>query len=179
MPYELKHIKPLHRELARRIALGQRPVDVAHELGMSPEHASIICRSPVFQRELARLEEMRDKGVTSVEAAYQEIAPVALEQLERTMYKTKSESLKTKIAFGILDRAGFGPVSKTNINFKGQLEVQRSELTAEEKRALVARRLAALRAEAEEQKRLAERAKELVIDITPEPEKADTGLVEV
>jgi len=147
--YSLAEIKPHHREIARRLVLGQKASDICRNLAMSTSRMSIIINSPLFKLELKRLEEEREREVISVKKALDEIAPVALETIERTMYMAAEEDLRFKAASDILDRAGYGKINKTDINFKGRMD--HSSLTLDEIKVLIQERLQRVQQSEEEE----------------------------
>ena len=110
--YGLSYIRPYHREIARRLVLGEKASSVCLDLNMSPSRMSIIINSPLFKLELRRLEQARDADTVDVTKTLRELSPVALEVVERTMYMAKSESLRFNAAQDVLDRAGVAKVSK-------------------------------------------------------------------
>jgi len=139
--YGLQYVTPYHRELARRIVLGATRVSLCEEFNITPTRLSIITESPLFKRELMRLEEMRDQGVADVTQTLRDISPLAVDILERTMYKTKSDSLKVNIAKDILDRAGHGAITKAVVDVVSRKAVGYEDLSLEEKRRLLSERI--------------------------------------
>lgn len=110
--YQLKHIKPYHREIARRVVLGQSQHDIAQDLSMSESRLSIICNSPMFKKEVERLESMRNAGVENIQEQLQEVSPVMLEILERLALYSSKDQIKKECAQDLLDRAGYGKITK-------------------------------------------------------------------
>lgn len=146
--YGLSYIRPYHREIARRLVLGQKQSDVCRDLGMSVSRMSIIANSPLFKLELKRLETMRDNGVGEVTQQLRELAPVALETVERIMYSAKSDRLRLDAAETILDRGGFGAINKSLI--KSEIAVTQTQgMTDEELRELVTERFQRMKADAD------------------------------
>jgi hypothetical protein len=113
--YGLEVVRPFHREVARRLALGQKPSAVAGALGVTPSRIQQLMNSPLFKIELKKLMDERDQSVVDVRNSLKEISPVALEILERTMYTAKSERLRKEAAESVLDRAGFGAINKSAV----------------------------------------------------------------
>lgn len=150
--YSLAEIKPHHREIARRLVLGQKASHICVSLNMSVSRMSIIINSPLFKLELRRLEEERDRDVMNVKKALDEIAPVAVEVVERTMYMAPDEELRFKAATDILDRAGFGKIVKSDINIRGRID--HSTMTEDEIRVLVRERLNRIRESDQEKEKL-------------------------
>jgi hypothetical protein len=62
----MKKLMPRHREILRRVALGQSYVTIAEELDMHPLTISLIMRSPLAQFELEKLQAVADEVVTNV-----------------------------------------------------------------------------------------------------------------
>jgi len=157
----LGYIRPHHREIARRLVLGQRQSQICKELGMSPDRMSIIVNSPLFKIELKRLERERDSGVADVTKTLQELAPVALESVERTMYSAKSERLRFEAAESILDRAGFGKIGKSEVRVS---HTSYSSMTEDELKRLVAERVRRIKEMAEEKRKQEEEASAITVE---------------
>lgn len=122
--YGLSYIRPYHREIARRLVLGETQTDICKALGMNDGRMSIIVNSPLFKLEIARLERERDKGVGDVTTQLRHLAPIALEEIERTMYKAGGTRLGVDCARDILDRAGYSPVNKVAIAAKIDVQTE-------------------------------------------------------
>ena len=52
----LKKIRDRHREMMRRLIIVETQVQIAKDMGLSSVRVNIICNSPLFKREKARLE---------------------------------------------------------------------------------------------------------------------------
>jgi hypothetical protein len=115
--YGVAHIRPYHREIARRLVLGQKESEIRMYMGLSESRFSIIINSPLFKYEVARLEAYRDEGVGDVMQTLREVSPLALEVIERTMYGAKSERLRYDAACTIMDRAGHGAINRSTVDF--------------------------------------------------------------
>jgi hypothetical protein len=141
--YSLGEIRPFHREIARRLVVGERPKAIKEALGISDSRFSIITSSPLFKVEVKKLEVQRDAGVIDITKTLKELSPIALEQIERTMYKTKSDSIRLQAAESILDRAGYSKITKSDVNVSGT--INHSSLTKDEIRQLIKDRLERMR----------------------------------
>lgn len=168
--YGINHIRPYHREIARRLTLGQRDGQIKKDLGISDSRFSIIINSPLFINELKKLEAIRDRGVGNIQATLTELAPIALEQVERTMYYGKTDKIKLEAAESLLDRAGIARINKTQIS--GEVNHNHSSYTTEELRNLVLERVKRMKArEDEATKLLADaQATEVEYDMVSGPE---------
>lgn len=115
----LRIIGERHKEIMRRLIVGETQHRIAKDLGMSESRLSIICNSPLFKRELSKLEsEVKVKFVdhtANVAARLDELQPEAIKVLELIVTKNKDENnfpiplrLKKDTALDILELAGSG-----------------------------------------------------------------------
>jgi hypothetical protein len=81
--YQLAYIRPYHREIARRLVLGQKQSEIARDMDINEGRLSIIVNSPSMTAEVARLESQRDAGVHDVTTQIEELSPVMLEVLQQ------------------------------------------------------------------------------------------------
>lgn len=156
----LMYIRPYHREFARRLVLGQKAVDICADLSVSEARFSIIVNSPLFKIEIKRLEEARDKGVADVTQTLRELSPLALEQVERTMYHARSDRLRFDAAESILDRAGYGKSARIEI----KATHEHSSLTEEEMKKLIMERYQRIRDEASDKEAMDIKAEAIDIE---------------
>lgn len=111
--YQLKEMRELQQEMARRITLGQKNVDIARELDVCPQSVSIARNSAVVEEHIAELESQADAATVSVTSRIKALAERALDVLEETLKdETVGKVLKSKIAMDLLDRAGHSGVQK-------------------------------------------------------------------
>lgn len=158
--YGLSNIRPRHREMARRVVLGQTQIEIAKALGISQPRMSVIVNSPLFKIEIKRLEELRDAGVADIRQDLQEMAPGALETLERTMYQGKTEKIKVQCAESILDRAGHGKINKV----EGLVQHNHSSMSHQELVDLVEQRVKRMSDASNQTQKAAEDAKDIEIE---------------
>jgi len=147
----LTYIRPYHREIARRLVLGETAARICRSIGMGEGRMSIIVNSPLFKLEIKRLEDLRDGGVADVTQTLKELSPLALEVVERTMHGSKSETLRFSAAQDVLDRAGYGKTTKVLAQFAGN--ITHSTLSEAELRQLVLDRVQRIKDEAEQKAR--------------------------
>lgn len=137
--YGLSYIRPYHREIARRLVLGQTQAQISRSLGIGQATLSILVNSPLFKMEVRRLEQERDSSTVDVTKTLRELSPIALETVERTMYSAKNERLRFEAATDILDRSGFGKQSKMTID--SSININYSTMSDEELRLLALERM--------------------------------------
>lgn len=178
--YGLSYIRPYHKEIARRLVVGQTQATISRELGLTESRLSIIVNSPLFKLTVKKLEDERDKGVVDVTRSLKEIAPIALEQLERTMYGAKSETLRFKASESLLSRAGYGPINKGQLQVSGSVGVTHSDLSEEEIKSLIKRRLDRMSQESQQSEKMATEAEaiELEYEEVVEEEPSDDTTVQ-
>lgn len=102
----------LHKEIARRIHLGQKNVVIAKAVGCDPQTVSLVRNSPVVQEHLAIMGGAADADTVDISKRIQELAPQALDVLEEVMNAKEQASLalRAKVAESLLDRAGHAAV---------------------------------------------------------------------
>ena len=175
--YGLGYIRPRHREIARRLISGQTQAEICDGIGMTEYRMSIIVNSPLFKIMLKQLEDERDANAVDIGRDLREISPVALDVIERTMYKAKSEKLRFEAAESILDRAGHGAINRTTLDVKGSIDVHQG-MTSEELKAMIMERVKRMDEEKELKDRMEEDAKAIVVkwDMSPPPQEAGVGV---
>ena len=127
-----------HKEVARRLALGQKNVTIAAAVGMSPMAISNIKNSPVTQEYVANLQGARNSATVDILENIREMAPKALKLLDDIIQGKESEAspaLRANVAKDILDRAGYSAVKNLNVRSIHAV-VSPADLEAIKKRAL-------------------------------------------
>ena len=143
----IKFVKPHHDEIARMLVIGgMKQKDIAKRLDMNQGWLSLLIRQPMVQIKIKKLQEARDRDALDVGKEMDAAALPAFAKLERTMYNSTSERMGIHCAESILDRAGYGRVTKsintnTNIN---------ATMTRDEMVQLLAKRLGMIKAESEQ-----------------------------
>jgi hypothetical protein len=131
---------------------------------MTPGRMSIIVNSPLFKQYMLKMSEERDKGVYDITKQLQEVSPSALENIERTMYTAKSETLRFNAAKDLLDRAGYGALSKNVMTISGQVNVETHNMTSEEIKTMLLNRMEKIQTEVKDEKELQEKAETLEVE---------------
>lgn len=115
----LKHMTERHREMARRLVLGERQYDVARSCGISQQRLSDIVRSPVFMAYMEQLSTMREQRTGDILQDVRRGATNGLGLLLRVLTEGTEEnrgssiSTRVNVARDLLDREGSAPrVSK-------------------------------------------------------------------
>ena len=109
---ELAQVRPWHRSIARMVAAGMRPMEIAESYGYSTSHVTKILASPLFQAEVARIECQAEAEAVSVRSDLQQMSVRAIEVLDEALDTPVEDwmdrSKRIDAAFGVLDRAGYG-----------------------------------------------------------------------
>jgi hypothetical protein len=108
----------IHHEMKRRLVLGQKPRDIAADLGVHPQTVSNVSNSPIMQRELAIMNAARDAETVDIARHIQDIAPEAIRLVEEAIKKgtVGEQPLSATARLGVaerhLARAGYPEVSR-------------------------------------------------------------------
>ena len=107
-----------HKEVARLLVSGERPIDIAKRLGYTQAWLSTMMNSPVFKDYLKKLSERKDEGALDIRKQIEEGAQVGVCELlkilkgEDQYAEGVSVQQKIKVAQDFLDREGHGKVTK-------------------------------------------------------------------
>ena len=113
--YQIQSLQEDHREILRRLTLGQSVKDIASSLQITPTKVTYVKNSHIGKRELSLIQGARNAEAIEVTKQIQELAPKALEILNDVMDDVEGKNspmLKVKVATDILDRAGHGAVKR-------------------------------------------------------------------
>jgi DNA-binding MarR family transcriptional regulator len=120
----------MHREIGRLMIQGFRETEVAEILGLTNRTVSYTMKSIVFQDYLTKLREKRDESAVDVGVRIKNCAPRALTYLEELVSgninsENITPNLRVKVCQDILDRAGYGAVTKSmNLELVGKLSYE-------------------------------------------------------
>lgn len=121
--YALMELKNIHFEMARLLALGLKHVDVAKQLGVSPQTISNAANTPIMQRTIARLQIKRNQDVEEHNPTKRidEMVGKAIDAMEDILdgvADPKLANTQLSTANSILDRSTkVGPVPR-NVNIR-------------------------------------------------------------
>lgn len=119
--YQIESVWVQHKEIARRLVLGEKHVVIARDMNISVVMVSYTANSHLVQKEMAILMAKRDGITVDIANDIQDLAPLALQKMGEMLAKgTEKDSDMIKLGFAVLDRAGFSPVKRT-ININGTL----------------------------------------------------------
>lgn len=127
---DIGYLHPHHRAMARmQVTEGLRPIDLAHRFGMRPCSITAIVQSPLYKKEVARLEALAELSGINIRKELELLQPRALEILAEDMHSPGVDrKLRNATAFRILDKTGFpdgAPIQRSlNVNLNGELNPQ-------------------------------------------------------
>lgn len=116
--FEATQMWDIYQEIARRIVLGQKNVEIANDLGVTPAMISYVRNSPIVQERINKLQAAADGDAVSVSRRIKALAPQALDLIEQLIVKGKVEQetipakVRAEFAKDMLDRAGHGAVKE-------------------------------------------------------------------
>ena len=118
--YQIQRLWDMHHEILRRLVIGQKPVDIAEELGITPQTVSNVRNSPIVQRQIKMLQSQRDADAVTIRDRIDFIAPKAVQLLEKKLDEELVEDgevtqVGVRAALGTLD---FAVPKRGEINVK-------------------------------------------------------------
>ncbi len=103
--YQIQELWDVHHEIVRRLVLGQKSVDIAEDLNVTPALVSYTKNSTLVQRQLEIVRGARDGEMLDAVAEIHRLVPKALELYETTLDSEESPlHLRLKVAQDLLDR---------------------------------------------------------------------------
>ena len=117
-----------HREIIRMHTLGAAIHEIAEEMGCSRHHVRYVLNSPLAMEMRKELQQRRDDECVDVTARLAKLCPKAMDVMEGVLdgeVEGASLSLRVRVCESILDRAGFGKITKTqNQNLNASLTAE-------------------------------------------------------
>lgn len=113
----LTYLWERHKEIARRLVAGDRQKDIADDMKITYSRMSIICNSPAFKNQLARLSMGADSGALDVQDRVTALSVDAMSILEDVLQNGENlpKKLQVEVAKDVMDRAGYGAVKKSAV----------------------------------------------------------------
>ncbi len=113
----LTYIWERHREIARRLVAGEKPIEIARAMNYTPGRVSVIMHSPAFKEVLLDLRKQANENAADVRGRISQSAIRAMDILEAALAEKPPEGItlskQVSIAQDMLDRAGHGAVQKS------------------------------------------------------------------
>jgi hypothetical protein len=115
-PYEAQKLRPRHIAILMQIAAGMTVPEASEKYRMTTVRINTILKHPDSIKIMAALQSQAADKMSDVNARLQQYANEMLTTQVELVRTTKNEGLKSKIAADLLDRAGYGPRQKIDIN---------------------------------------------------------------
>lgn len=129
-------VRPWHRAIARAVAMGMRPTEIAEKYGYTNAHITRIMGSPLFKAEVARLEAQIEIGALNVRGELEQMAPRANEVLDRELEMDPTNLMERRLQVGvaqdILDRTGHGGKAAPSLHLHKHEHREVKDMTDEE-----------------------------------------------
>lgn len=112
--YDFLEVQYLHKEICRRIILGQNNKEIASALHITPQTVCLVKNSTITKRHLDHLEDKADDEVVKVRGRIKAVSVDAMKILEQVVSSDSMNNpfydtpvgLKIKVAQDLLDRGG-------------------------------------------------------------------------
>ncbi len=132
----VKELRASHHSIARCIATGMRPAEVSAVTGYSPSRISILQADPSFAELVEHYRSQGDAKFADVKDRMTDLLLDMTEVLQARIDSNPDDFKASELLDGIktlADRAGFGPVTKTetksvSISLAGRLEAARKRV---------------------------------------------------
>ncbi len=124
----LKKLTPRHRDIIRRLVLGESPSEISAELGITADQVNLLQKDPIFASELHDLERKLIEKMSEKEGAFAKMANAASSAAQLCVDVVKGvvtnadgtkevvgTGMRVKGAWDILDRTGFAKTSKVAV----------------------------------------------------------------
>jgi DNA-binding CsgD family transcriptional regulator len=137
--YQLSALSDMHKEIARRLVLGEKRYEIAKALGVSRETISIVKGSSIAQDYMRTLERERDNNAVDIGQQLVALCPAAMCVLENAVNGTldgTDRDLRVKAAESILDRTGYAKQNRVDARVLHANVVTGEEITDIKRRAI-------------------------------------------
>jgi len=84
--YQLRMIQPQHREMLRRLSVGEKAINIAKDMGFSPVSVSIAKNSECAKEVMKQMEEKRDEHVLAAKNRMAELSDKAVDILSEVLH---------------------------------------------------------------------------------------------
>lgn len=119
------NMSPRHREIMRRLVMGESQKAIAEDMGLTPTRISQLVNSPLFQAEMQRMSAHVDEATYDAMKALRGLQQAAVETIADSMNNIDLPHLAFKAAREVLDRTG--------VSVPKQLHVTQDSMSFEQK----------------------------------------------
>lgn len=139
MGIELRKLHARHRHILRLHALGWRNVDIANEVGMTPQAIGVVVNSEIGQMVIQDMQTQLDREALDVQGQLTRNALISEQFLGRIVDGSEPANvgLRAKVCMDQLDRAGFPKAVKSiNLDLHGRITAEEIQEIKEQARRL-------------------------------------------
>jgi hypothetical protein len=95
-----------HREMLRRVALGEQPQEIADSMGLTKRRVNAIINSPLFKLNLEEFQAKLDADAYDVMSELRAIQPDAVDAIKDSITQLDLPNLRFQAARDLLNRTG-------------------------------------------------------------------------
>lgn len=120
--YNLRSIQPIHKEVLRRIARGEKNKKIAEDMGVSEVMVSYTKNSITSQAQLHELQKERDEQVLKATTRVSRMADKCIDVLENVLDDPDTHvHQRIRVAQDLLNRAGVDAPKKLEAEVSGKI----------------------------------------------------------
>lgn len=125
--WENLKLKPMHIQMLIMKAAGYKNQQIAERMNLTQARVSVIVNHPDAAYFLSHLISYQAENLLDVKARIQAHAGEALDTALMLM-RTGKDEVREKVAFKLLDRAGYGAVQKTEVSHKVEMPAAQAQV---------------------------------------------------
>jgi len=115
--FQLTELTALHYEILRRLSIGEKPINIAVDLDISPQTVSNVKRTVLARAKMSALVTLRDKEYMKANKRMADLLPKAVDIVKLlvdsgTSIARENPELALKIATNAMKLAGFSPTAE-------------------------------------------------------------------
>lgn len=123
--WEMKKLKPVHKQICALLAQGMRNVDIARLMDVVPEYITMLLRQQLIKQEIARISEVAG---ARLEAMFEQSVDVIAETMQNGNHGNKLKAARLQLE--ATKRIGRpDPLAGTNVDNTDRLERLAERLT--------------------------------------------------
>jgi transcriptional regulator len=125
--WENLKLKPMHIQMLIMKAAGYKNHQIAERMNLTQARVSVIVNHPDAEYFLSHLISYQAENLLDVKARIQAHAGEALDTA-LVLMRTAKDEVREKVAFKLLDRAGYGAVQKTEVSHKVEMPAAQAQV---------------------------------------------------
>lgn len=122
----IKKIRPRHYAIARMVARGIRFKEIRQIFNITQPTIQRIIKTPILQQDIKSYHERMQEETIQGEKALSGLVGLAIEEIESQLIDTDlgdaAQNRRTRTAFEVLDRTGYGKTSQRQVTIQDNRE---------------------------------------------------------